>query len=61
MLILVDLLMEILPDKGCLMPFKKMDANQKRNVILLTVSYVEDLMLSLQEAEIDNSKYSHAH
>ena len=38
-----------------------MEANQKRNIILLTVSHMEDMMLSLQETEIDNSKYTHAH
>ena len=61
MLILVDLLMEILPNRDYLINFKGMEANQKRNIILLTVSHVEDMMLSLQETEIDNSKYTHAH
>ena len=61
MLLLVDLLMEILPDNGCLIPFKKMEDHQKRNIILLTISHVEDLMLSLQGTEIDNGKYSNAH
>ena len=61
MLILVDLLMEILPNRDYLINFKGMEANQKRNIILLTVSHMEDMMLSLQETEIDNSKYSHAH
>ena len=53
--------MEILPNRDYLINFKGMEANQKKNIILLTVSHVEDMMLSLQETEIDNSKYTHAH
>jgi len=38
MLILTDLLMDILENKSCLIPFKKMDADQRRSIIVNTTS-----------------------
>ena len=57
MLILVDLLVEILPDRGCLMPFKKMDADQKRSIIVNTTSHVEEMILLLDELKVDDGEY----
>ena len=47
MLTMADYLMEILPETGCLVPFKKVDSSLKKNIIVHTISYVEEMLCKL--------------
>ena len=49
--------MEILPDTGCLVPFKKVDSSLKKNIIVHAISHVEELLYMLEENDVSLGKY----